>query len=183
MFAFIRLPNQTLAQPAGADLPPMYKGLIYWNSEVGDKKIGCMKFIYNGMCGNHIIWGASDVAEFSARHVGNVRANLYNFEVQIRRYANESTSDLEAKFAAAHQKTIASSKEGVLDFLFGKRTIGLTRKALEASYDAVVPSQDGSPNTVWGMAQGITRHSQTIPYAGERQKLDRAAGNVLRIAF
>jgi len=183
MFAFIRLQNQTIQQPTDGSLPPMYKGLIYWNSEVGDRKIGCMKFLYNGMCGNHIIWGASDVAEFSARHVGNVRSNFHQFEVQIRRYANESTSDLEATIAAAHQKVIASTKEGVLDYLFGKRTIGLTRKAIEASYDAVVPEQDGDPKTVWGIVQGLTRHSQTIPYAGERQKLDRAAANVLKIAF
>ena len=186
MFAFVRLPNQTIAQPVRSqrgDTMPMYKGLIYWNSEVGDKKIGCMKFLYNGMCGNHIIWGASDVCEFSARHVGNVRGALRQFEVQIRRYANESTSDVEATIQAAHNKVIASTKDGVLDFLFGKRSIGLTRKTIEAAYDAVVPEQDGDPKTVWGFVQGLTRHSQTVPYADQRQQIDRASARVLKIAF
>lgn len=183
MFAFVRLPNQTIAQPTDPSLAPMYKGLIYWNSEVGDKKIGCMKFLYNSMCGNHIIWGASDVAEFSARHIGNVRGALRQFEVQIRRYANESVSDLEATIKAAHNKVISATKEGVLDYLFGKREIGLTRKTIEASYDAVVPEQDGDPKTVWGFVQGLTRHSQTIPYADQRQQLDRAGARVLKIAF
>lgn len=183
MFAFVRLANQTIQQPTDGSLPPMYKGLIYWNSEVGDKKIGCMKFLYNGMCGNHIIWGASEVCEFSARHVGNVRSALYQFEVQIKRYAEESTSDLEAKIKAAHTKVIASTREGVLDFLFGKRDIGLTKKTIEAAYDANVEHQDGSPNTVWGFVQGLTRHSQTIPYADKRQELDRAGAKILRIAF
>lgn len=183
MFAFIRLANQTVPQPTDNSLPPMYKGLIYWNGEVGDRKIGAMKFLYNSMCGNHIIWGASELVEISARHVGNVRERISEFEVAIKKYANESTSDLEATIKAAHQKVIASTKEGVLDFLFGKRSIGLTRKTLEAAYDAVVPSQDGDPNTVWGMVQGLTRHSQTIPYADKRQDVDKASARILKIAF
>lgn len=183
MFAFVRLPNQTIQQPTDGSLPPMYKGLIYWNSEVGDKKIGCMKFLYNAMCGNHIIWGASEVLEFSARHVGNVRRQLQRFDFEIKRYANESISDLEGQIQAAHRKMIESTKEGVLDFLFGKRSLGLTKKVLEAGYDAVIPEQDGDPRTVWGMVQGLTRHSQTIPYADKRQAIDQASARVMKIAF
>lgn len=183
MFAFLRLTNQTIQQPTDGSLPPMYKGLIYWNGEVGERKIGAMKFLYNSMCGNHIIWGASEVTEFSARHVGNVHGKLADFEIEIRKYAEESTSDVEALIASAHKKVIASTKEGVLDYLFGKRSIGLTKKTLEAAYDAVIPEQDGDPKTVWGMVQGLTRHSQSVPYADKRQELDRASARIMRVAF
>jgi hypothetical protein len=183
MFAFIRLANQTVQQPTDGSLPPMYKGLIYWNGEVGERKIGAMKFLYNSMCGNHIIWGASEVVEFSARHVGNVANKLRDFEIEIKKYAEESTSDVEAMITKAHRQVIASTKEEVLDFLFGKRTVGLTRKTLEAAYDAVIPEQDGDPKTVWGMVQGLTRHSQTVPYADKRQDLDKASARIMRIAF
>ena len=67
--------------------------------------------------------------------------------------------------------------------LFGKRSLGLSRKTIEASYDACMPEQDGDPLTVWGWVQGATRHSQTIKYQDERMKLDRAAGKVLAMAF
>jgi len=183
MFAFLRLPNVYIPQPVPGAHKPIYKGLIYWNSEVGDKKIGCMKFGYSEMCGNHIIWNASEVSEFSARHVGNVRGALRQFEMQIRRYADESTSDMEATFKSAHTKVIASTKEGVLDYMFGRRDIGLSRKVLDSAYEAVVPEEDGDPKTVWGMVQGLTRHSQTIPYADQRQTLDRAVPKILKIAF
>ena len=183
MFAFVRLSNQTIQQPTDGSLPPMYKGLIYWNGEVGDRKIGCMRFLYNGMCGNHIIWGASEVTEFSAAHIGNVREKISSFNVEIKKYAEESTSDVEAKIKSAHKRIIESTKEGVLDYLFGKRSIGLSRKTIEAAYDAVVPEQDGDPRTVWGMVQGLTRHSQTIPYADKRQEVDKASARVLKIAF
>jgi hypothetical protein len=183
MFAFVRLANQTVQQPTDGSLPPMYKGLIYWNGEVGERKIGAMKFLYNSMCGNHIIWGASEVVEFSARHVGNVANKLREFEIEIKKYAEESTSDVEAMIKKAHKQVIASTKEEVLDFLFGKRSIGLTRKTLEAAYEAVVPEQDGDPNTVWGMMQGLTRHSQTILHADKRQDVDKAGARIMRIAF
>jgi len=183
LFAFIRLHNQVIEQPTDGSLPPLYKGLIYWNGEVGERKIGAMKFLYNAMCGNHIIWGASELVEFSARHVGKVHSKFADFEIEIQKYANESTSDIEATIKAAHKKVIASTKEGVLDFLFGKRQVGLTKKVLEAAYDAVVPEQDGDPNTVWGIVQGLTRHSQTVPFADKRQELDRASARILRVAF
>ena len=83
----------------------------------------------------------------------------------------------------AMSTTIADTKEGVLDKLFGVRTLNLSRRTIEASYDAVVQDQDGSPNTVWGMAQGITRHSQTLPHADKRTALDSAAGKLLEFAF
>lgn len=71
----------------------------------------------------------------------------------------------------------------MLDGLFGMRSLRLGRKALEASYDAVNVAQDGDPRTVWGIVQGMTRHSQTLPYADARTNLDRAAGRVLEITF
>lgn len=183
MWAFLMIENQTIQQPVATakDAPPMRKGLIYWNSEVGDRTIGVMKFMFNEMCGNHIIWGASDVCEFKARHVGRVHSNLYQFEAEIRRYANESLNDLDAKFKLAASKRIESTKEGLLDYIFGKRI--LTRSAAEAAYNAVRPIEDGDPLTVWGFAQGLTRYSQTVPYANVRHELDRAAAKVLKIAF
>jgi hypothetical protein len=162
-----------------SDNAPIYKGVIYENSEVGAKKIRATKFFYNGMCGNHCIWGATDVMEFEARHVGNVRDKVRLFEMQIRKYAEESMSNEEQKFKAAAKKVIAATKEDVLDLLFGKRSLALSRKVLDAGYDAVVKEQDGQPNTVWGMVQGLTRHSQTLPYADARTQIDKAAGKLL----
>lgn len=181
MFAFIRLRNQTIANPVQGfhGEAPIYKGYIVWNSEVGDKKIGGMSFLYNGMCGNHLIWGASDVFEFEARHVGNVRRNLYQFAARIREYGRKSMSEDEAVIKRAAYKLIADTKEGVLDALFGKRGLKLSRKTIEAGYDAVVPTQDGDPKTVWGMVQGLTRHSQTLVNADDRTEVDKAAGRIM----
>ena len=177
LFAFIRHTERTVSEPGNPD--GLQRGLIAENSEVGASKIRLTRFLYREMCGNHIIWGASDVVELSARHIGNVRGKLSMWDAEIRKYMNESVSDDEAKIASAKTRLIAATKDEVLDALFGKRTINLSRRVLEAGYEATQPDVDGDPRTPWGMAQGLTRYSQTMPYADKRTDIDRAAGRLL----
>src|SRR5262249_12856737 len=147
MFAFLRNRNLTVAEQ-GSD-GAIYKGVIVENSEVGASALKLTRFLYREMCGNHIIWGASNVLEMSIRHVGDARERWGNYTAQIRKYAEESVSDIEARIAWAKSCKIAARKEEVLDAVFGKRVNGLSRKAIDEGYEACKPSQDGSPNTVW----------------------------------
>lgn len=176
MFVFLRNPNLTVSEKGSSGA--VYKGLIARNSEVGAAAFELMSFLYREMCGNHIIWGASRVLDLKIRHVGSARDRVGNFLAQVRSYAEESTSDLEAKIARAKTVLIADTKEAVLDAVFGKRS-GLTRKDAEGGYDAVVEDQDGPANTVWGFAQGVTRFSQSQPFGDKRTAIDRAAGRIL----
>lgn len=177
MFAFIMHPDRVVKErgnPMG-----LKRGLIAANSEVGAGSLRLIRFLYREMCGNHIIWGAEDVIEVVARHIGNIRGKFADWSVEVTRYLDESPSDQEAKILAAQTKRIAGTKDELLDALFGKRSLGLSRRMLEAAYDSVIPEEDGDPLTPWGFAQGLTRYSQTGLYADERMKLDRAAGKVL----
>lgn len=186
MFGFLMMPNITIQQPVRSsrgDQMPLYKGLIYGNSEVGGGSLWAMSFFYNYMCGNHIIWGASGVVEFRAKHVGTIRERTQAWAAKLRVFANESVSSDEFKIKRAAQTVIAATKDELLDTLFGKRSLGLSRKAIEASYNAAIPEQDGDPLTVWGFVQGATRYSQTIPYQDQRIAIDRAAAKVLDMAF
>ncbi len=180
MFAFIRS-TATLREPGTNE--PLYRGVIFENSEVGAGSLIRTRFLYRRMCGNHLILGASEMDEIKIRHVGDARSRWTAWSAELKLYANESVSEEEAKIAAAKRVVIGASKEQVLDQLFSLRTINIPRKVLAAGYDATVPSEDGSPNTVWGIAQGLTRHSQTIPYADQRTEIDKGAGRILRMAF
>jgi hypothetical protein len=177
LYAFIRHSSRTLNEPGNPD--GLQRGLIAENSEVGAGKLKLTKFLYREMCGNHIIWGASDVVELAVRHVGAIRDRLRLWDVQVRQYLDESAIDDEAKIAASKARLIATTKEDVLNMLFSDRRIGLSRKALEAGYDAVQPDVDGDPRTPWGMVNGLTRSSQATPYADQRMAIDTAAGRVL----
>jgi hypothetical protein len=179
MFAFLMSQGKVVQDPVGQ---PLHRGIIVTNSEVGDRSLGVMSFWFRDVCENHIIWGAEQLAEIRLNHVGDIKTRWNEATVEIRKYLDKSASFEQAKFEALTVK-IGATKEEVLDAVFNKRSLGLSRKAAEASYDAVVPEQDGDPRTKWGFAQGLTRYSQQQPYADERYTLDRAAGKVLSIDF
>jgi hypothetical protein len=181
MFAFLSNANVTVEEK-GTD-QPMYRGVIVENSEVGSSALKLTRFLYREMCGNHIIWGASNVLDISVRHVGSARQKWNWYAAQIRRYAESSVSDEQAKIAEAKSKVIGATKEDVLDALFGKRSLNLSRTTIEKGYDAVVESQDGPANTQWGIVQGLTRYSQSIPFADKRTDIDRAAGRIMEVTF
>lgn len=177
LFAFLMSKGAVLTGPTGETLR---RGIITVNSEVGDKRLKVMGFLFRDLCANHIIWGAEQIAEIDLTHVGDVRGRWMEATARVRRYFDGAASLDEAKFAELRAR-IAGSKDEVLDTLFGKKIA--TRKVLAASFDAVVEAEDGDPLSKWGFAQGMTRYSQTIPYADERTEIDRAAGKVLAIDF
>ena len=182
LFAFLRNENLGIRTRPNGETTGR-RGVIVENSEVGESSLRLTRFIYDYMCGNHIIWGASQVIELAIRHIGDAKERMAIWAAELKRYSNESASEEESRITKARSTVIAATKEEVLDKVFGMRNIGLGRKVLDASYDAVKPEEDGDPNTVWGLVQGVTRHSQTIPYADKRTDLDRAAGKLLEVAF
>jgi hypothetical protein len=64
-FAFLVDNNRRIFEkgPAGG----LSRGFFMGNSEVGARSIGVATFLYEYVCGNHRVWGASDVKEVSIR--------------------------------------------------------------------------------------------------------------------
>lgn len=181
MFAFVRNNSCVIREPGNPD--GLQRGVIVSNSEVGAAALKMTRFLYREMCGNHIIWGASKVLDISVRHVGDAHNRWSGYAAELKRYAETSASDDEAKIASAKTVRIGDTKEQVLDKLFGMRSINLPMKTLEAGYQACRDDVDGSPKTPWGIVQGLTRHSQTVPYADQRTDIDRAAGKIMEANF
>ncbi len=46
------------------------RGLMVWNSEVGKKTFGLCSYLFQMICGNHIVWGPQNVQTIETRHVG-----------------------------------------------------------------------------------------------------------------
>lgn len=184
MFAFLMSAEREIKDPTGASL---FRGVIAQNSEVGDCALKLMGFYFRDICGNHIIWGAREIAEVKLSHVGRVRQRWADAMIRVRQYMDGAASLEEAKFREASQMILpGTSKDEILDAVFGSKaakSAGITRKALAAGYDAVVPEQDGPANNVWSLVQGFTRASQATPHADDRTELDRQAGKLLQIAF
>lgn len=178
---FVFLINEEARIQDGTD-GGLSRGVFISNSEVGAAALKLTKFLYRYVCGNNIVWGAQEVQEVSFKHIGNIRErSKAMFELAMTAYADESVSDTEAKIKKARTTRIATTKEEVLDFLFGKRVGSM--KSLVAGYNAVLPEADGDPLTFWGFTQGLTRASQSTAYADVRIDADKAAARLMEIAF
>lgn len=161
------------------------RGFFMWNSEVGAASFGIMSFLYEYVCGNHIVWGASGVQELRIRHVGNADDRAFSeLRGELRRYSDSSATELEEKITHAKTVELGKDKNAVLDALFGK-IAGLSKRDAADSFDLAEQhiSWYGAPTTVWGMVNGITHLAKDLPHADERVKLERAAGKVMEIAF
>lgn len=183
---FVFLVDETHPLDNGAG-EPLGRGFFAWNSEVGDKAFGLMTFLYDAVCGNHIVWGAREVAEFRLRHVGTAdRKAFAKLRVDLARYADSSAGEDQAKILRARTLEFGATKDDVLETLLGivaKKRINLGKERLEAAYDlAAQTPRYGNPGTPWAIAQGLTELSQSSPYAEERVKIDRAAGRLLEVA-
>lgn len=184
MFAFLVDNDRRIFEslPGGG----LGRGFFVWNSEVGAASFGIMTFFYEYVCGNHRVWGAKGVQELRIRHVGNADDRAFaQLSAEIRKYADSSATEDEAKVTAMRSMVLGESKDTVLDAVFGLKNVDLSRKLIEASYDKAVEREDwyGNPRTVWGLTGGMTEIARDMPNANERVKLERAAGKIMQIAF
>jgi len=160
------------------------RGIFIKNSEVGASYLWALCFYFRHVCGNHIVWGAENVIEIKVRHVGdNVGSRFSEALVQLSKWADTAASVDEARIKSARSLLLGADRDAVLDVLFGKKSIDLTRRQIEAGYDSCVPELDGDPRSAWGIAQGLTRSSQLTSFADERDRIDRAAGKIVEFAF
>jgi len=179
MFAFVMSPDRVVRDPVGQTLR---RGVIVQNSEVGDKSLSFMGFLFRDVCANHIIWGAEQLAEVRFSHTGDVEGKFEDAVLTVRKYMDGAASYDEAQFQEFTAR-IGETKEDVVEALFRDRRLGLSKKAIEAGYEAVVPEEDGDPRSRWGIVQGLTRVSQGEDYAEDRVAMDRAAGKLLQVNF
>jgi hypothetical protein len=170
---------------------PMFRGLILSNSEVGDKSLTMSVFNFKQACGNHRILGASEIYEFSHRHVGNIHdAMAKSFEVKFKALSNASVSDEQAQIQAERKLILGTTKEevvgAVLAFAKKKKIERINAKLLDAAYDAAVVHEDwySSPHSLYGITNGITEVAQRVAtHVDERHAIDVAAGKLSEMAY
>ena len=174
MFAFMVNTGRILdGSPKGLSM-----GFFVWNSEVGDKSLGIMTFAFDYVCGNHIVWGASNVKALRMRHTGGVRRRAHTI-VEATQLADDAASEFEAKVKFARTYEIAAKPEDVVAAVIKRIEIPASRvrdaldvaKRNELSY--------GNPHSLWGVVSGLTQIARDMPHADSRHDLDVKAGRLL----
>src|SRR4051812_44554802 len=181
MFTFFVDNERRIFEKANGGLS---RGFFLWNSEVGAASFGIMTFLYEFVCGNHRVWGASNVQEIRVRHIGDANGRGFqNLVAHVRRYAESSATEDEARIESARTYKLGTTQDEVLARLFNLNLA--PKKTMEAAYSLACKREAwyGDPRSAWGVSGGITEIARDLPNADDRVALDRVGAKVLELAW
>jgi hypothetical protein len=163
----IEVPNRRDGQPGS-----MARGFFVWNSEVGAQALGIATFLFDYVCKNRIVWGATGYNEVRIRHTSSAPHRwLEEVAPAIEAYAQSSTQGIQDGIAKARQHRI----DHVDEFL-AKR---FTRSLVGPIKAAHMADEQRPIETLWDVVTGVTAHARGIQYQDERVKLEREAGKLM----
>lgn len=158
------------------------RGFFMWNSEVGSKTFGLTTFLFNMVCGNHFVWGATDVTTMKIIHRSGA-PNRFDTEAApaLLSYVNASAAPIEAAVRKAidyliPMKSEKRTFEDVQEFVtkYGK----FTKAEVRGAYDCA-NREEGDCATLWQIAQGLTAFARDFEYIDARVDLETRAGRLL----
>ena len=154
----------------------MSHGFFVWNSDVGKTSLGFAEFLFDYMCGNHIVWGVSDYREIKMRHTsGAPDRYAEKIEPMLMDIANASADLTPAARAIEFaQKRKIDNVEKFLTERFSKSEA----KAIEAAHLA---DEERPIETVWDAVTGATAYARGIAHTDTRVALEREAGKLLTL--
>lgn len=184
MFAFMVDNNRRIFEkgPEGG----LSRGFFVWNSEVGARSFGIMTFLYEYVCGNHRVWGASGVNELRLSHVGtNDKLAIDELEMQLIAYSEASAEDDELKIERMRTFQIGENREKALEAIFGIKNLAIGKKTIANALDLAERREDwyGNPLSAWGVGGALTEIARDLPNADERVALERASTKVMDLAL
>jgi len=186
MFVFMVNPDRIIDVNGSGGL---MRGFFLGNSEVGAGAFKIQTFLLEAVCGNHIVWGASDVRTYRKVHKGRNFEDMGDFRRHltghVAAYGDADTTAEMLMVNRARGYVLGRDKAETVKNLAGMPQLGLSQRVIEATYSVAEMHEDTAkapPTTAWGFAHGLTRYSQATPYADQRAALDGAAGKLLALA-
>lgn len=177
---FVFLTNEQVTIDDGEQ--GLFRGFFCWNSEVRQMSFGFNAFLYEMVCGNHIVWGAKELFNLRLVHVGEKLTERVKRELMliVNRYINSSAEGDQAVINKARRHTIAKDSAGAVAWLTEARRGKGAWKAAQAVEIVKAAEMAGKdPTILWNLVFTITQLNQRIKHADERNARDRAAGELL----
>jgi hypothetical protein len=169
------------------------RGFFLWNSEVGARSFGLMTFLFNVVCGNHIVWGAQNVNKLVIRHSQN---GPYRFDSEafpaLREYVErDATPELDAikraqvlelrELAGVGLEEWRDDRPAELGAFLKRKGFNFTSSEVKEAI-ASAEREEGRCATVWDLVQGLTAYARGFDYIDARVDLEKRAGEVLKLA-
>jgi hypothetical protein len=155
----------------------MARGFFVWNSEVGSATLGIATFLFDYVCSNRIVWGATEYREIKIRHTKNAHRNwMYDVAPMLSRYGNAASANEQQAIINAQQAKLGKHDD-VQEFLSKRFTNSIAKRAI----DAHMLEEHRPIETMWDAVVGLTASAKSINYQDERVNLEREAGKLLTL--
>lgn len=165
--------------PLEVDGQNLFRGFVVGNSEVGAATFFIMSFVYQFVCDNRTIWGATNVQELRIKHTGGAPQRFaYEGARYLKTYSEESTGKIVATIKAAESKEIEDAAKGAETVTAWLQRKGFTKTEAKGAYDNASVER-GQVRSVWDIVNGVTGFARSIPYTNERLLLEKKAGQLL----
>lgn len=156
------------------------RGFFMWNSETGSRTVGIMTFLFNVVCGNHIVWDAQDIKELRIRHSAN---GPYRFATDatpsLLAYANASAEPIKATVKKAQDYLLpVTEKDEVVKWLQERKFT----KSEAVNIFETATKEEGECRTLWQAVQGATAYARGFDYVDRRVEMESKAGDLLKLA-
>lgn len=155
------------------------RGFFLWNSETGARTFGLTTFLFNGVCGNHIVWGAQDVNELRIRHSAGGPARFDSEAMpSLLAYVNASAAPEIAAVKKAQNYLLPDpARDAVVAWLQNRK---FTKSEAGETFDTAV-KEEGECRTLWNVIQGATAYARGFDYVDARVELETKAGKLMDI--
>ena len=177
MFVFLADETNRIEVPGRRDgkTGSMARGFFVTNSETGAGALKVKTFLFDYVCANRIVWGASGVDSISIRHTASAPDRfLEEVTPALLAYANSSESSVRHALQVAQESKIAN----VHKFLAGRFGTRIAERIA-----VVHQNEEGRPiESVFDAVTGATAYARSIPWQSERVAFETIAGEMLPAA-
>ena len=153
-------------------------GFFCWNSEVGRRSLGIQTFWFAQVCGNHIVWNANDVCEFSSKHTSKVQDGLSTIrsmiEALVKKRDEQKDSFVSVVRKAMETKLGSDAEEAFKEVCKSSIPRSVAQQAVEIA-------REKGRFSIWSIVDALTRLAQKHENAGDRTEADQRASRFLSL--
>lgn len=159
----------------------MHRGFFVWNSQVGAKDFGFTTFYMDRVCGNNIIWGATDVNSFRGKHTKGVIDVFKGFDTFMASLLQDASHDAFAAAIKAAKATIVASvaEDKEIESVDTMRKLGFSKAETVAALGAIRTEEATPVGSRFDWLGGYTAIARRIPNIDARVELETRAAAIL----
>jgi len=154
------------------------------NSEVGAATLGAATFLFNYVCFNRLVWGATEYREIKMKHTLKAPERFLDevspmLSAMVN--AKASTDESVLKLAQSTMVSTGGEKSNREDDMkaFFNRHLDMNPKAYLAVETAHKAAEGRPMESLWDVATGVTEFAKSITFQNDRVAMERKAGLIL----